>query len=121
MDADAGGCQVWGAVGQPAGLYRNLNFPTRTYQASEGQDQYRRGLYTHWQRQYLHPMLKTFDAPAREECTAARTRSSTPLGALVMLNDPKDTSYIANAVIEWTGASSYGAVYATGRRTRTPT
>ena len=73
---------------QPAGLYRNLNFPAREYQASVGDDQYRRGLYTHWQRQYLHPAMKTFDAPAREECQAARSRSSTPLGALLMLNDP---------------------------------
>ena len=48
----------------------------------------RRGLYTHWQRQYLHPSLLAFDAPGREECTAERTRSNTPLQALVLLNDP---------------------------------
>ncbi len=79
---------------QPAGLYRHLNFPTREYQASTGPDQYRRGLYTHWQRQYLHPAMKTFDAPSREECTAARSRSSTPLAALLLLNDP---SYVEAA------------------------
>lgn len=79
---------------QPAGLYRHLNFPTRKYQASQGEDQYRRGLYTHWQRQFLHPAMKTFDAPPREECTAARPRSSTPLAALLMLNDP---SYVETA------------------------
>lgn len=79
---------------QPAGLYRHLNFPTRTYKPSVGLDQYRRGLYTHWQRQFLHPAMKTFDAPAREECTAARPRSNTPLAALVMLNDP---SYVESA------------------------
>ena len=38
--------------------------------------------------------MKTFDAPAREECTAARPRSSTPLAALVLLNDP---SYVEAA------------------------
>ena len=79
---------------QPAGLYRHLNFPVRKYKASTGDNQYRRGIYTHWQRQFLHPSMKTFDAPAREECTAARPRSSTPLAALVLLNDP---SYVEAA------------------------
>ena len=79
---------------QPQGLYRHLNFPKRQYKASNGDDQYRRGLYTHWQRQFLHPAMKTFDAPSREECTAARPRSSTPLAALVLLNDP---SYVEAA------------------------
>lgn len=73
---------------QPAGYYAQLNFPRRTYEADSGQNQYRRGLYTHWQRTFLHPMLKAFDAPSREECTAKRARSNTPLQALVLLNDP---------------------------------
>lgn len=73
---------------QPAGYYAQLNFPKRKYVADDGDNQYRRGLYTHWQRTFLHPMLKAFDAPSREECTAARTRSNTPLQALVLLNDP---------------------------------
>ncbi|WP_428305694.1 PSD1 and planctomycete cytochrome C domain-containing protein [Lacipirellula sp.] len=73
---------------QPAGYYKHLNFPVREYQPSGSDQQWRRGLYTHWQRQYLHPMLKAFDAPTREECTAHRPRSNTPLAALVLLNDP---------------------------------
>lgn len=79
---------------QPVGLYRHLNFPKREYKADAGESQYRRGLYTHWQRQFLHPAMKSFDAPAREECTAQRTRSNTPLAALVLLNDP---SYVEAA------------------------
>lgn len=73
---------------QPAGYYRHLNFPVRKYKADKDARQWRRGLYVHWQRQFLHPMLKAFDAPTREECTAQRPRSNTPLAALVMLNDP---------------------------------
>ncbi len=79
---------------QPVGLYRHLNFPRRTYQADKDENQYRRGVYTHWQRQFLHPAMKAFDAPAREECTAERSRSNTPLAALVLLNDP---SYVEAA------------------------
>lgn len=73
---------------QPKGYWSHLNFPTREWQASGGPERYRRGLYMHWQRQYLHPSLLAFDAPNREECTADRPRSNTPLQALVLLNDP---------------------------------
>lgn len=73
---------------QPAGYYQFLNFPKREYQADANANQYRRGVYVHWQRQFLHPMLKAFDAPSREECTARRPQSNTPLAALVSLNDP---------------------------------
>ena len=45
-------------------------------------------MYTYWQRTFPHPSLIAFDAPSREECTADRPRSSTPLQALVLLNDP---------------------------------
>lgn len=73
---------------QPAGYYRHLNFPVREYVSSTDAKQWRRGVYVHWQRQYLHPMLKAFDASTREECAAQRARSNTPLAALVLLNDP---------------------------------
>ena len=73
---------------QPAGYYSHLNFPTRAYYADKDQQQYRRGVYIHWQRQFLHPMLRAFDAPTREECTAQRPISNTPLAALTLLNDP---------------------------------
>lgn len=73
---------------QPAGYWAYLNFPTREWQNSTGDSLYRRGIYTHWQRQYLHPGLLAFDAPSREECTADRPRSNTPLQSLVLLNDP---------------------------------
>jgi mono/diheme cytochrome c family protein len=73
---------------QPAGYYRHLNFPIREYKADADDRQWRRGLYVHWQRMFLHPQLLAFDAPNREECTATRMRSNTPKAALVLLNDP---------------------------------
>ena len=73
---------------QPAGYYRHLNFPPRKYRPDKGEAIYRRSVYVHWQRQFLHPMLKAFDAPSREECTAERPKSNTPVAALNLLNDP---------------------------------
>ena len=73
---------------QPPLYYRHLNFPKRTYTPDMNTNQWRRGVYVHWQRQFLHPMLLAFDAPTREECTARRNTSNTPTAALVLLNDP---------------------------------
>jgi hypothetical protein len=100
---------------QPDGYWENLNFPPRTYQADKAESQYRRGLYTWWQRSFLHPSLLAFDAPSREECTAERSRSNIPQQALVLLNDPtyveaarafagrilKDGGADARSRIEW--------------------
>lgn len=79
---------------QPEGYYAPLNFPKREYVPDEGDGLHRRGLYTHWQRTFLHPSLLAFDAPSREECTANRINSNTPLQALVLLND---TTYVEAA------------------------
>jgi len=73
---------------EPDGYLAAMNFPKREYSASHGEDLYRRGIYTFWQRSFLHPSLLTFDAPTREECTINRVNSNTPLQALVLLNDP---------------------------------
>jgi Protein of unknown function (DUF1553) len=73
---------------QPAGYWSFLNFPTRDYLADQGANQYRRGLYSYWQRTFLHPSLLAFDASTREECVVQRPRSNTPIQALVLLNDP---------------------------------
>jgi hypothetical protein len=73
---------------QPAGYWVFLNFPKRDYSPDHGENQYRRGLYTYWQRTFLHPSLLAFDASTREECVVQRPRSNTPLQALVLLNDP---------------------------------
>lgn len=73
---------------QPEGYWENLNFPTRSYSPDSGEQQHRRGIYTWWQRTFLHPSLLAFDAPSREECAAERSRSNIPQQALVLLNDP---------------------------------
>jgi hypothetical protein len=74
---------------QPPGYYAAIQFPSRDYYADKDDREYRRGLYDHWQRTFLHPMLANFDAPSREECTANRTISNTPQQALTLLNDPE--------------------------------
>ena len=58
------------------------------WQTSMGDDKYRRALYTTWRRSNPYPSMATFDAPNREVCTVRRTRTNTPLQALVTLNDP---------------------------------
>ena len=73
---------------QPGGYYVNLQFPERDYYPDHDERQYRRGIYSHWQRTFLQPMLANFDAPSREECTANRVVSNTPQQALTLLNDP---------------------------------
>jgi hypothetical protein len=73
---------------EPPAYLAALNFPKREYSASHGDDLYRRGVYTTWQRTFLHPSLLNFDAPTREECAVSRTTSNTPLQALDLLNDP---------------------------------
>jgi hypothetical protein len=57
------------------------------WKTSDGEDRYRRGLYTEWRRSNPYPSMATFDAPNREVCTVRRNRTNTPLQALVTLND----------------------------------
>jgi hypothetical protein len=72
---------------QPDNYYDGLQFPDRKYIADKDERQYRRGVYTHWQRTFLHPMLANFDAPSREDCIALRTAANSPQQALTLLND----------------------------------
>ncbi len=86
LNTDVGGPSVFPY--QPPDYYANIQFPIRDYIASRDTSQYRRGVYSHWQRTFLHPMLANFDAPAREECAVDRPVSCTPQQALTLLNDP---------------------------------
>lgn len=58
------------------------------WQTSPGGDQHRRGIYTFFKRTAPHPNLMTFDCPDSNVTCVQRTRSNTPIGALVTLNNP---------------------------------
>ncbi|MBA4018424.1 MAG: hypothetical protein C0483_14755 [Pirellula sp.] len=74
---------------QPPGLWEAVSYNGgQTYVTDEGEDRYRRGIYTYWKRQAPPPNMLAFDAPTREVCTIRRARTNTPLQALVLLNDP---------------------------------
>ncbi len=74
---------------QPANLWSDGNSMTPAYQQSVGRDLYRRSLYTVWKRSSPMPNMDLFDAAGREVCTLNRSRTNTPLQALVLLNDPQ--------------------------------
>jgi hypothetical protein len=86
IDLEVGGPSVHPY--QPTGYWANIQFPDRKYVPEADERQYRRGLYMHWQRTFLHPMLANFDAPSREDGTCTRNVSNTPQQALTLLNDP---------------------------------
>ena len=93
LEREVGGASVFPY--QPPGLWRELtergdsrNWSAQFYVQSHGRDLYRRGMYTFWKRTSPPPSLLTFDAPDRESCTVRRSRTNTPLQALVLMNDP---------------------------------
>jgi hypothetical protein len=73
---------------QPDGIWMNpYDGASIKWQTSNGDDRYRRSLYTFLRRTAPYPMMTTFDATSREFCTVKRTRTNTPLQALNLLND----------------------------------
>jgi hypothetical protein len=72
---------------QPDGIWQ-IPYNDDKWVMSEGEDRYRRGIYTFWRRTSPYPSFVAFDAPSREVCTVRRVRTNTPLQALVTLNDP---------------------------------
>lgn len=74
---------------QPAGIAElTYAWETDRWTDSTGPDRYRRGLYIHYQRTAPYPLLVNFDAPDRNTSASSRRRSTTPLQALNLLNDP---------------------------------
>ena len=72
---------------QPEGIW-DRPYNDDKWVISEGEDRYRRALYTFIRRTSPYPSWTTFDAPSREFCTVRRVRTNTPLQALTTLNDP---------------------------------
>jgi hypothetical protein len=59
------------------------------YTPDTGENLFRRSLYTFWKRTVPPPSMMIFDAPTRDFCVAVRQKTSTPLQALALMNDPQ--------------------------------
>jgi hypothetical protein len=76
---------------QPSGLWEMATSGRgilATYKQDHGAGLYRRGLYTFIKRTVPPPSMMIFDASNRDQCEVRRSRTNTPLQALIMLNDP---------------------------------
>ncbi len=71
---------------QPDGIWKSP-YSSEKWTTSNGEDRYRRSLYTFIRRTAPFPQMVTFDGTSRESCTVRRVRTNTPLQALTMLND----------------------------------
>lgn len=73
---------------QPGGLWAEVGLGGNPkFKQDQGEDLYRRSLYTYWKRSAPPPAMQIFDAPTREKCIIRRARTNTPLQSLVTLND----------------------------------
>jgi hypothetical protein len=111
---------------QPPGLWEALSDKSwkYLYKESEGEDLFRRSIYTIIKRSSPPPFMLIFDAPDRNFCTVKRAVSSSPLQALALLNDPtfiESSKYIAGRMMQEGGTGvkeqlAYGFRLVTGRR-----
>lgn len=79
---------------QPEGLWEAIAVGIKgrgesEYIPDKGEKLYRRSLYTYWRKTIPPPSMLIFDAPMKEFCEVKRVRTSTPLQALNLLNDPQ--------------------------------
>ena len=89
---------------QPTGLWKEISgADVKIYPESQGEDRYRRGLYTVLRRGNPNPMLLNFDGSDRSACVVKRDRSNTPVQALNLLNGPTFVD-AATAFAEWIDA-----------------
>jgi hypothetical protein len=86
-----------------------LSYGPIPWNVSEGDDRYRRAMYTFWKRSVPYPAMALFDAPTAEQSCVRRTRSNTPLQALVTLNEPtfiQASRWLAYRVLQESGVAT---------------
>ena len=81
---------------QPGGLWKEVShfgypgfFSAQHFFPDQGEPIFRRSMYTFWKRTSPPPVMMAFDAPNRETCLVRRSRTNTPLQALVLMNEPQ--------------------------------
>jgi len=103
---------------QPEGIW-NAPYNGAKWKLSEGEDRYRRAVYTFWKRTSPYPALTNFDGAQREVCVSRRIRTNTPLQALVTMNDSAyvEMSYhFAKMALEKENSIEYAYQRATGKK-----
>lgn len=78
---------------QPKNLWIEMSMGTK-YHQSQGDDLFRRSLYTIWKRTVNPPSMAILDAADREACWVGTKRTNTPLQALTLLNE---TAFVESA------------------------
>lgn len=124
LSAKMGGPSVYPY--QPPGLWEALSDKSwrYVYNVSEGEDLFRRSIYTVVKRSSPPPYMLIFDAPDRNFCTVKRPVSSSPLQALALMNDPtfiEASKFIASRLQQEGGTTTtdrltYGFRLVTGRK-----
>ena len=107
----------------PDGLWQ-MTMGGGQYQVGKGDDLYRRSLYTYWKRTVPPPSMMTLDAADRSYCVVRRQSTSTPLQALVLLNDPQmveASRHVAGRMLREAGVGTerqvrFAFALVTGRR-----
>jgi len=101
LSSRAGGPPVFPP--QPDGIWKSV-YNGANWKASEGEDRYRRGIYTYRKRTSGYPALLIFDAPTGDICTPRRIATNTPLQALNTLNDPAQIEFAQGLAMRMAGA-----------------
>ena len=83
LDERLGGPPVYPL--QPPGAWADATMGRFHYEASVGNDLYRKSLYSFWRRSVAPTAF--FDASKRRNCEVRQVRTNTPLHALNLLND----------------------------------
>ncbi|MFM7040347.1 MAG: PSD1 and planctomycete cytochrome C domain-containing protein [Planctomycetaceae bacterium] len=95
---------------QPDGLWRST-YNGQKWINADGEDRFRRALYTYLKRTTPYPSFTTFDSGSGEVCQIRRIRTNTPLQALVSLNDPANLEAAGALALQMQAAGADGVQY----------